>query len=230
MSYRILHVSDTHCMFGQLEVPDDIDMIIHSGDFSNKHDPYRNEKEVYDFLEQFADINIKNRILVAGNHDTSIEKGLVTKASIETFGITYLHNESVEIDGFKIWGSPFSPSFGSWAFMKARNKIHMIWDLIPDDTDILVTHGPPKGILDLTYNYQNKPEPCGCSALRKRVFTIKPKLAAFGHIHNHPKGINNAGTLKLSNLDTIFSNGSCATDGKMGQLSSHGNIIELERK
>jgi Icc-related predicted phosphoesterase len=102
-----------------------------------------------------------------------------------------------------------------------------VWQHIPDDTDIVVVHTPPKGILDLAYNRDHTLEFCGCSALKKRVLNLPYlKLVCFGHIHNNDDIIN-AGTMKLSTQDTIFSNGSVVTDRKFGKLSSNGNIIEL---
>ena len=229
MSYRILHLSDTHNCHNLLNIPDNIDMVIHSGDCSNYRDIYKNEKEVMDFLGWFGELDIPNKVMCFGNHDGSVAAGLVSEKDWAPYGIHVLNNSSIEIDGYKIWGSPFTPIYGDWSYTLKRDRMHDLWQMIPDDIDILVTHGPPKGILDLTINYSGSPEQCGCLALRKRVFEIEPKLITFGHIHN-TKGVNNAGTLNLSGLDTIFSNGSCVTDGKMGQLSSHGNIIELNRK
>jgi Icc-related predicted phosphoesterase len=110
--------------------------------------------------------------------------------------------------------------------MKARHKTHELWQQIPDDTDIVVVHGPPATILDLSYNRENQLESCGDSALMKRIIDINPKLCLFGHIHNC-KDIINAGTRKLSIRDTIYSNGSVVTDGKFGKLSSNGNIFEI---
>jgi Icc-related predicted phosphoesterase len=110
--------------------------------------------------------------------------------------------------------------------MKARGKIYMVWDQIPEDTDILITHGPPKGILDLTYRRDNAVDVCGDSSLLKRVMKLDLKLMCFGHIHNC-KDLTNAGIKKIFGKETIFSNGSCVTDGKWGQLSSHGNEVYL---
>jgi Icc-related predicted phosphoesterase len=110
--------------------------------------------------------------------------------------------------------------------MKARDKIYKVWDSIPDDTDIVIVHGPPKGILDLSYNRNNQLEFCGCSALAKRIRKIQPKLCLFGHIHNC-EDIINAGYTKHSDYNTIYSNGSVVTDGKFGKLSSNGNIFEI---
>jgi len=224
---RILHISDTHSFHNLLKVPYDIDMIIHSGDCSNPKDPYNNEPEVRDFIDWFKMIPVKYKIYVAGNHDTSIEKKLVTKKNFEDAGIIYLENESVEIEGIKFFGSPHTPQFSQWAFMKDRAKLERFWRMaIPEDTDVIITHGPPKGVLDKSYDRNNDMESCGDKSLLNRVLEIQPAYCLFGHIHNC-KDIINAGVTKLSAYDTWFSNGSVVTDGKFGKLSSNGNIIEI---
>jgi Icc-related predicted phosphoesterase len=224
---KIWHISDTHTFHELLTVPEDIDMVIFSGDCSNPRDPYANESEVQAFIDWLSGLQIKYKIFVAGNHDTSIEKGLVTKYDFYDNGIIYLENDYTTIEEFKIFGSPYTPTFGNWAFMKAREKINRIWDQIDDDVDILIVHGPPKGILDQSYSRENVLEHCGCNALKKHVLDrIKPKLMCFGHIHN-TKDLINAGILKLSRYNTTFSNGSVVTDGKFGKLSSNGNIISI---
>jgi len=225
---RIWHISDTHTYQGQLIIPEGIDLAIHSGDATNYRDPIRNESEMWAFLEWYAALEIPNKVFVCGNHDTSVERGLVKAEQIRDLGITYLFNETVEIDGYKIWGSPHTPTFGEWAFMKARNKIYQVWDSIPDDTDIIVTHGPPKGILDITNRHNNLQEQCGDSALLKRILAIEPTLVCYGHIHSC-KGIYNAGTKQIAGCSTLFSNGSCASDGVWGKATSHGNILTIEK-
>jgi Icc-related predicted phosphoesterase len=223
---KIWHISDTHQYHDQLTVLDNIDLVIHSGDFTNVRDPIRNESEVHKFLDWYRELNIPNKVLIAGNHDTSLERGLVKGDYIESLGINYLFNDSVTIGGLKIWGSPHTPTFGKWAFMKPRNTISRVWETIPKDTDIIVTHGPPKGFLDITNRRDNLQEQCGCSALTKRTMDIQPKLVCFGHIHN-TRDIYNSGTKKIAGLNTIFSNGACATDGIWGKATSNGNVIEL---
>ena len=224
---KIWHIGDTHTYHNLLTIPEEIDLVIFSGDCSNPRDPYNNEPEVRGFLHWFKNLPIKHKVFVAGNHDSSIEKGLVTKDDFADNGIIYLENNHITIEGLKIWGSPHTPSFGNWCFMKQRAKLDKVWKQIPDDTDIVVVHTPPKGILDLAYNRDHTLEFCGCSALKKRVLSLPNlKLVCFGHIHNN-KDIINAGTMKLSIQDTIFSNGSVVTDGRFGKLSSNGNIIEL---
>jgi Icc-related predicted phosphoesterase len=224
---KIWHIGDTHTYHKLLEIPEGIDMVIFSGDCSNPRSPYNNEPEVRDFIHWFKTLPIKYKIFVAGNHDSSIESKLVTKEDFEAYNIIYLENEDITIEGLKIWGSPHTPTFGNWCFMKQRSKLDKVWKSIPDDTDIVVVHGPPKGILDLAYSRNHELEFCGCSALKKRILNMPNlKLVCFGHIHNNDDIIN-AGTVKLSRQDTIFSNGSVVTDRKFGTLSSNGNIFEL---
>ena len=224
---KIWHISDTHTYHGLLKVPEGIDMVIHSGDATNPRDPYASEQEMLNFISWFGSLPIKHKVFVAGNHDLCIERNLITKIDFIKNGIVYLENDYAEVEGIKIWGSPFTPTFGQgWAFNKKRSALHDIWKEIPDDVDIVVVHGPPKGILDLAYHQLNCIEFCGDEALRKRMYLLKPKLCLFGHIHNN-EDIINAGTMKLSNHNTIYSNGSVVTDGKFGKLSSHGNTFEI---
>jgi len=227
---KIWHISDTHTYHDLLTIPTGIDMVIFSGDCSNPRDPYTNEPEVRGFIDWFGSLPIKHKVFVAGNHDTSIEKGLVTKDDFDSNCIHYLENTHITIEGIKIFGSPYTPSFGmGWAFNKARNKLDRIWaSIIDTDSDIIITHGPPKGILDMGIDRLNVMEFCGCKSLWNVVKSINPQLMLFGHIHNC-KDIINAGTRTVDGLDTIFSNGSVITDGKFGKLSSNGNILEINK-
>ena len=224
---KIWHISDTHTYHGLLKVPEDIDMVIHSGDATNPRDPYVSEQEMLNFISWFSSLPIKHKVFVAGNHDLCVERNFITKIDFMKNGIVYLENDYVEVEGLKIWGSPITPSFGNgWAFNKKREKTNEVWKHIPDDVDIVVVHGPPKGILDLSYDVTGKLEFCGDSSLKKRMLDVNPKLCLFGHIHNC-EDIINAGTRKLSTHDTVYSNGSVVTDRKFGKLTSNGNIFEI---
>lgn len=225
---RIWHISDTHTFHELLTVPENIDIVIFSGDCSNPRDPYLNEPEVKAFIQWFKELPIEHKIFVAGNHDSSIEKGLVKKIDFSGYNIHYLENDYINIDGIKIFGSPYTPTFGNWSFMKARDKMDKLWSKVDDDVDIFIVHGPPKTILDLSYSRDHNLEYCGCNALKRHILgRIKPKFCLFGHIHNN-EDIINAGILKLSDYPTIFSNGSVVTDRKFGKLSSNGNILIYE--
>jgi Icc-related predicted phosphoesterase len=223
---KIWHISDTHGLHSQLQIPDGIDAVVHSGDASNYLDPYRNESELRGFIDWFAELPIQVKIFVPGNHDTSLEKGLLTRELIESRGINLLINEERTIEGLRIWGSPFTPRYGGWAYMKDRGTINRLWENIPEGLDVLITHGPPYGVLDATYDHHNKVELVGCSALRKRLVKVPPRFMLFGHVHS-TSDIRNTGTRTVNGLPTVFSNGSCCDDGRMGAVTSHGNILEV---
>lgn len=227
---KIFHIGDTHGYHGLLDIPQGIDMIIHSGDFSNSRDVYQNEQETRDFIEWFKSLEIRYKILISGNHDAMAFKwSKEFKQLCKDSWIIYLEHESTIVEGINIFGSPYTPVFGNWYFTKKRGKLDRVWESVPDNTDILVTHGPPMGVLDLTYRSTSNLEFCGCRALKRHVLDIiKPDLHLFGHIHN-TDDIINAGTMKLSRSDTIFSNGSVVTDNKFGKLTSQGNIIEYKK-
>jgi len=233
---RILHISDTHGFHEMFPMDKftGVDVVVHSGDCSNWRDPYRNEPEVRAFLTWYRDVPVKHKIYVAGNHDTSIERRMITPADFAEAGIIYLENAATTIDGVKFWGSPHTPTFGDWAFMKSRDKIARVWNTIPEDTEVLITHGPPKGVRDLSHDRDGNLEFCGDSALMKKVFKMRDtiKFMLFGHIHDSP-GCDNQGVSRYSKTPTVFSNASCVDDGRFDKgLTSFGNILNIteERK
>lgn len=223
---KIWHISDTHGYHEQLIIPSDVDWVIHSGDFSNFYDVYKNEQEALTFLHWYGNLDIKIKILIAGNHDAyahSVSKKF--KEWCVHYNIIYLENSYITINNIKIFGSPNTPQFGDWYFMKNRAKMDKHWANVDEDVDIFIVHGPPKNILDISENFDKTLISCGCNALKNHILNrIKPKLCLFGHIHNF-KDFINAGVLKLSNNDTIFSNGSVVTDAKFGKITSNGNIL-----
>lgn len=230
---KILHISDTHGFHNSFpkERFAGIDIVLHSGDCSNSLDTRANEGEVRDFIGWYASIPVKHKIFVAGNHDTSIEKKKVTPGDFAKNGIVYLQNSASIIEGIKFWGSPITPTFGNWSFMKARDKTHEVWKLIPNNTDVLIIHGPPKGIRDLSFNRNGELQFCGCSSLFKRCKDLEGSLKAvlFGHIHNMDS-VYNKGISRFSESGTIFSNGACVDDGRFERgLTSFGNIIDIEK-
>jgi Icc-related predicted phosphoesterase len=182
---KIVCISDTHSKHNQIssEYIDNkdgsIDMIIHAGDVSNRG----YENEIINFLYWYNELNYKHKILIAGNHDFYFEKTnpeTIKKLFSEFPNITYLNDSGVEIEGFKIWGSPVQPWFYNWAFNRTSSMINEHWERIPLDTDILITHGPMNGCLDLT----NGGEPAGCPLLRDKIYKLKNlKLHVVGHIH-----------------------------------------------
>lgn len=170
---RFVLISDTHVKHGKLKVPDG-DVLIHAGDMTGRGDP----NDVVRFNSWLGTLPHPTKIVIAGNHDFCFVKDLTARDLLTN--ATYLQDSGVTVGGLKIWGAPWQPWFYNWAFNIHRGKpIKEKWDLIPQDTDILVTHGPPKGILDLT----DGNEFAGCEELLLAVQRVRPKLHVFGHIH-----------------------------------------------
>lgn len=170
-------LSDTHGFHRRLKIIPESDMIIHAGDISN----FGKEHQVLDFLNWFSNLPHQYKIFVAGNHDFFFENE--PQKYIEKIipkNVIYLNDSGCSINGINIFGSPITPRFMDWAFNRDRGRdIQNHWKLIPDITDILITHGPPFGKMDSNANNLRT----GCEDLLKSVNKIKPKYHIFGHIH-----------------------------------------------
>lgn len=175
--FKIISISDTHSKHREVEIPE-CDILIHAGDFT--YFSKGGENEIFDFLLWFNEQPAKHKVFIAGNHEILWEsKEEYFKNKIPE-GIHYLNDSMVEIDGIKIWGSPITPTFYNWGFNKNKgDDILNHWNLIPENIDILVTHGPPKGILD-----NSNGEQVGCNDLLDTLHNLPElKLHIFGHIH-----------------------------------------------
>lgn len=182
---RWVCLSDTHNLHGQLLVPAG-EVLVHAGDATLRG----SFDEIRAFLGWFAALPHPHKILVAGNHDFGFEKDPGAARQLVPPGITYLQDEGCEVEGVKVWGSPWQPWFYDWAFNLLRGpQIRAKWDLIPEGTEVLITHGPPARILD-----QVDRGPVGCEDLLARVQTVRPKLHVFGHIHEGAGQIVQGGT------------------------------------
>jgi predicted phosphodiesterase len=182
-------ISDTHCRHEELKIPD-VDMVIHCGDESNSFQSNHNIAEAHNFLYWFNQLDIKYKIFVPGNHSVAIERGLLNLQEYPT--IKFLIHQETEIEGLRIFGSPYTPTFGNWAYMRNRNKLGELWKQIPDDIQILVTHGPANGILDLAYDFNtNEIVQTGCTFLYKKIMNSSIEYHFSGHIHESKKLHNN---------------------------------------
>lgn len=175
---KIVCISDIHNYHKKIDMPEG-DVVVCTGDVSSRGFKH----ELQNFIKWYGNLPYKRKVLVCGNHDVGAEKDFPKEFKIwcRDAGIDYLENSEVVIDGLKFYGSPVTPRFGyGWAWNVDRDRIGVYWDNIPEDTDILLTHGPPYSILDYTFYGQ---ENVGCEALLERVFEVRPKLHVFGHIH-----------------------------------------------
>lgn len=170
---RIVAISDTHGYHRKISVPDG-DILIHAGDITSRGEL----STLVDFNLWLGELPHKYKVCIAGNHDFLAESDPELWHSTLTNSF-YLVDESVEIEGLVIWGSPYQPWFHNWAFNLARGaKLQEKWKMIPSNVDILLTHTPPFGVLD-----EVDGRSVGCADLRTRLKEISPKLHIFGHIH-----------------------------------------------
>ncbi|KAF4131073.1 Calcineurin-like phosphoesterase [Phytophthora infestans] len=192
---RVVCISDTHGKHRNLRNVPEGDMLLHCGDFTNRgtHD------EIRDFNDWLGTLPHRHIVVIAGNHDVcmdaveydqhwdkafrhkeyndpSLSRALLTNC-------TYLENRSVVIEGVKIYGSPMTPPIPgrAGAFNVARGFAdQQHWAKVPADVDVLVTHGPPHGILDTTFTGLH----VGSEVLMKETMSrIRPSFHIFGHIH-----------------------------------------------
>jgi len=186
---KITLISDTHTKHQNLnlDLPGG-DMLIHSGDFMNSG---YDKEDVTDFFDWFSSIKgYDKKIFIAGNHDRILENDPTwSTLTIKDYpNLIYLQDEGYSIydieddSSVKLYGSPWQPAFFNWAFNLPRNgeELKAKWDAIPSNTDILITHGPPFGYLDIPGGQSIR---VGCEMLRYRVDELKPKIHVFGHVH-----------------------------------------------
>lgn len=167
-------ISDTHTLHNRLDIPDG-DVLIHAGDMTN----HGSLNDVDDFNRFLGTLPHRHKLVIAGNHDFCFQK-VPDKAVTHLTNATYLQDSSVIIEGVHFYGSPWQPWFYDWAFQLHRGAdIRAKWELIPPQTDVLITHGPPKGYGDLTV----RGDYAGCQDLLDIIEQIHPQINVFGHIH-----------------------------------------------
>jgi Icc-related predicted phosphoesterase len=189
---RLVFLSDTHAQHGRVVVPDG-DVLVHAGDFTRQGA----FEDVAHFDRFLAGLPHAHKVVIAGNHDFCFERTPDRAREVLTH-CTYLEDSGATVAGIRFWGSPWQPFFFDWAFNLPRGeKLREKWAKIPEDVDVLVTHGPPKGILDRTYDGRRE----GCEELRARVDRIDPPVHVFGHIHE-AAGVESRGRTLFVNAAT----------------------------
>jgi Icc-related predicted phosphoesterase len=182
---RMVVISDTHGRHDGWNVPDG-DVLVHCGDLT-KRGTLAQLRAAATFVRSLPH---QHKIVIAGNHDFGLQRK-PAEARATMSGLTYLEDQSTEIDGVRFYGSPWQPWFYDWAFNLRRGEpLARVWAAIPDDTEVLVTHGPPYGHGD---RVERPPgELVGCRDLLARVRDVRPKVHCFGHIHESA-GVTTAG-------------------------------------
>jgi len=187
----IVMTSDTHMAIPQ--VPD-ADIFIHAGDGTYTGSTHA----LRDWFQWMERLPHEHKLFIAGNHDWGFDlhPGKHQQIMKEEYpSLTYLENSGCVVKGLKFWGSPVQPHFFQWAFQKNRGKeLREHWAQIPDDTDVLITHGPPWSFGDTNANDKR----FGDQDLLDRVLEVNPRLHVYGHAH-HGYGV-------YGNEHTIFVN------------------------
>lgn len=193
---RIVCISDTHELYEGLSVPDG-DLLIHAGDSSVAG----SAEEIIRLNNWLGTLPHAHKIIIAGNHDFLFETDPDLARSFVT-NAHYLEDSAVEIDGLSFWGSPITPWYYDWAFNRRDAELRTAWSGIPSEIDVLITHGPPFGILDKT----RAGEHVGCGHLLRELERVQPRLHVFGHIHESYGRMERDGTvfINASNLDHAY--------------------------
>ena len=217
---KIVFISDTHSLHHNLLIPR-CDILVHCGDYTQTGTP----QEIMSFYEWLKNqTQAKYKVFIEGNHDMHADPnhppargGFSHTSSYEDFmshlptwkdkfkehNIYRLFNSEVIIEGLKFWGSPYTPYFHGWGFNSSTDELIENWKQIPDDVDILLTHGPSHGHLDTCKNGNV----AGDVPLLMKLLEVRPKIHAFGHIHeqNGQKtiGIDKESEILLINASSL---------------------------
>lgn len=214
---QITAISDTHTYLPELPGGD---LLIHAGDFTWRGRPEETRLTLDYFQEQLKIYDYV--VFIAGNHECTFERRSERDPLLKdrlSERIIYLQEEAVTVKGYKIYGAPHTPAFGSgWAFNVPRGELFYHWDRIHDDTDILVTHSPPYGYGDTVESVEWRytrdmseiknvyRENVGCQELLEALRRVKPQLHIFGHIHEGAgvfKGTGNLDGVILANASSV---------------------------
>jgi Icc-related predicted phosphoesterase len=203
---RIVCISDTHEWHRDVSVPDG-DLLIHAGDFTF----WNHVSKIQDFNNWLGELPHRYKVVIPGNHDRVFNKDPSMRALITN--AVLLINESVRLCGLNIWGSPVTCDDAAYGHTR-RDERAKLYASIPKDTHILVTHGPPFGILDREPGSHRRE---GCTELRLAVMQLQPRLHVFGHVH--------AGYGTYKNETTQFVN--AALLGWTGDLENRPIVLDI---
>ncbi len=194
MSVTIVAISDTHGMHRSIPIPEG-DILVHAGDITG----CGSMEELEDFNAFLGELPHRHKVVIAGNHDFCFEREAERSRAVLTNAV-YLQDEAATVGGIRFYGSPWQPWFLDWAFNLQRGpELRAKWDLIPDDTQVLVTHGPPHGYGDEVVGGER----VGCQDLLQAIERVRPRVHICGHIHE--------GAGVRSNGHTVFLNASSCT-------------------
>lgn len=196
---KLVCISDTHG-HTDLQVQDG-DVLIHAGDLT----PRGTIESFRQGIEWLGSLPHKAKLFVPGNHDFCCEKNPDLSDSIcHAHGVHLLIDKSISVFGFRYYGSPWQPWFHDWAFnLKSEEHLRRVWEKVPTNTDVLITHCPPFGIQDPGFGGRS----IGCPHLRAAVLQrIRPSVHVYGHAHQ------GHGAVTHGEPSTLFINASLCND------------------
>jgi 3',5'-cyclic AMP phosphodiesterase CpdA len=144
---KLICLSDLHGQIKNINIPEG-DILIIAGDVCKGS----TVAELDSLNRYLGSLPHRHKIVIAGNHDFSMERLGKWEVAKQLTHATYLEDTGITIDGIHFWGSPWQPEFHDWAFNLPRgHALAEKWRKIPDNTDVLITHSPPYSILDITH-------------------------------------------------------------------------------
>ena len=194
---RVVCISDTHELHRELDVPDG-DLLIHAGDFTMFS---KSAAAIRDFNTWLGELPHAHKVICPGNHEFFLESDRSNRSLISN--ATVLINEGIEVMGLKIWGSPTTSLYGGAFGLSSEVDRRDLYRQIPEGTHILITHGPPLGILDCV---PGSPRGAGCEELLHTVKRLQPLLHVYGHVHG-AYGLSSDGDTLSVNAALLGRNG-----------------------
>lgn len=213
-SLQLVLLSDTHEQHAEVDVPPG-DILIHAGDFTMFS---RSLRSIIGFNDWLGELPHRSKLLAPGNHDFWLEADASRRSLLSN--ATVLINESADIDGLRFWGSPVTPLYGGAFGRSSVEDRRRLYASIPEDVDVLITHGPPLGILDVSpgSDYHQ-----GDHVLLEAVQRVRPKLHVFGHVH-----LDKGSPRILESEHTTFVN--AALLGPAGAIDKPPIVIRIGRR
>ena len=193
---KIACASDIHGRWREINYPP-ADILIFAGDiFHNYNDDHPNANEQFNEAKQLNEfvrtLPYHTVVIIPGNHCWVYEKRSFEEMQNALFNMVLLNSTKALIHGLKFYGEPGTPWFGQWAYSFPRRDLgvgeyaEQVWNKIPEETEILVTHGPAYGIRDRVMDSMSRGRDphVGCPKLRSRLnYLPNLKLHCVGHIH-----------------------------------------------
>jgi predicted phosphodiesterase len=200
---KVCLISDTHQQHESLVIPQ-ADLLIHCGDFTNRG----TQAEFLSFNQWLGSLTqVTTKVVIAGNHDgvQGFQDNYWMGRSLLSNAKHVLNDSGCEVMGLKLWGSPWTPEYGGWSFGYGPREAEVRWSQIPVGLDFLITHGPPWGVQDQTYDQGSLHlVNIGCKHLLHEVQAKAPRYHVFGH--NHDPGTKVIGGITFVNA-SMFDHG-----------------------